>query len=61
MQLRYVSNSIYVEIISIEPSTHFKKKFVVNGKVNGLEIEVYCDDDTEQGAKDVLSKYYYSK
>jgi hypothetical protein len=61
MQLRYGSNSIYVEIISIKPSTHFKKKFVVNGKVNGLEIQVYCDDDTEQGAKDVLSNYYYSK
>ena len=34
---------------------------LVNGKVNGLEIQVYCDDDTEQGAKDVLSNYYYSK
>lgn len=61
MQLRYGSNSIYVEILSIEPSTHFKKKFVVNGKVNGLEIQVYCDNDTKQGAKDALSKYYYSR
>lgn len=61
MQLRYGSNSIYVEIISIEPSTHFKKKFVVNGKVNGLEIQVYCDNDTKQEAKDALSKFYYSR
>lgn len=61
MQLRYGSNSIYVEIISIKPSVYHGKKFVVNGKVNGLEIVVYCDDDTDQGAKDVLSKYYYSK
>lgn len=61
MQLRYGSNSIYVEIISIEPSTHPGKKFVVNGKVNGLEIQVYCDDDTKQEAKDALAKYYYSR
>ena len=61
MQLRYASNSIYVEIISIKPSTHAGKKFVVNGKVNGLEIVVYCDNDTKQEAKETLSKYYYSK
>ena len=61
MWFRYRSNSIHVEIISIRPSVYPGKKFVVNGKVNGLEIQVYCDDDTEQGAKDVLSNYYYSK
>ena len=61
MQLRYGSNSIYMEIISISPSVYTGKKFVVNGKVNGLEIVVYCDNDTKQGAKDALSKYYYSK
>lgn len=61
MQLRYGSNSIYVEIISIKSSTHPGKKFVVNGKVNGLEIQVYCDNDTKQEAKDALSKYYYSR
>jgi hypothetical protein len=61
MQLRYGPNSINVEILSIKPSIHPDKKFVVNGKVNGLEIQVYCDDDTKKGAKDALAKYYYSR
>jgi hypothetical protein len=60
LQKHYRANSTLVSIISVRPSILRKGEFVVNGKVNGIEIQVHTKDDKEQSAKDALIKYYHS-
>lgn len=52
---RYIS----IQILNIFPSTQQEGKFVVNGKVNGREMQVTFSGGSEEDAYIALENYYH--
>jgi hypothetical protein len=60
VQKRYGPTYISVQILNIFPSIHQEDRFVVNGKVNGREIQVTFSGGSEEDAYASLEQYYHS-
>ena len=60
VQKRYKSTYISIQILNIFPSTYQIGKFVVDGKVNGREMQVTFSGGSEEDACIALEEYYHS-
>lgn len=60
VQKRYKSTYIFIQILNIFPSTYQIGKFVVDGKVNGREMQVTFSGGSEEDAYIALEEYYHS-